>query len=665
MSGAGRETLDSDKVESEEEENYRLFVENSSDAIFFTSPDGKIYKCNDAATKLFGYTEEEFYTGGRKVIQDLSDPKLYNALTQREKTGEFSGILTYIKKDGTIFPGAVQSKYYKLKDGSVRTCTSVRDLTPEIKSEELINFQSTIIDNVSDAIFTFDRNSIITSWNKSAERFYGFKAEEVLGKQANIILRSETNVEDSEAVFKRLDNPGNVLVERAQYSKDDKRIVVEANVITLKDEEGKINGYLTVNRDISKRKQIEDLLRIERERLEILADLVSVFVKVTYDYNDALNYTVKKLACEIGDQCVIRLLNASGDRLVERAFWHKDKECMDYLLELYSTNTYNPNESYSGETIKNAKPLLIPIIKDTSGMKPEFMGYAEKFGLSSILFVPILSEGDILGTISMYRNKPGNPFTEDDQLFLQNVAGKVGFAITKAKLFNDNMIEIAERKIIEEKIKTALKEKETLIRELYHRTKNNMQVIYSLLGIKGSMVEDENTRIILEDMGNRIQTIALVHQMLYQSKNLSRIDLKDYITDLAKLLMDSYSVTEDNVKLFVDLESIMVLIDTAIPCGLIINELISNSFKHAFPDGRKGVISIHLSRSEKDIIELKISDNGVGISDSSDYLTGNTLGIQLFRNIAEDQLQGEVAFDSTNGVAYTITFKDTLYEERV
>jgi len=102
------------REESEDEENYRLFFEKSSDAIFFTNPDGKIYKCNDAATKLFGYTEEEFREGGRKSIQDSSDPNLIKALEQREKTGEFTGVLSYIKKDGTRFHGAVQSKYYKL-----------------------------------------------------------------------------------------------------------------------------------------------------------------------------------------------------------------------------------------------------------------------------------------------------------------------------------------------------------------------------------------------------------------------------------------------------------------------------------------------------------------------------------------------------------------------
>jgi PAS domain S-box-containing protein len=225
--------------------------------------------------------------------------------------------------------------------------------------------------------------------------------------------------------------------------------------------------------------------------------------------------------------------------------------------------------------------------------------------------------------------------------------------------------DITEQKQNEVKLRVALKEKEVLIRELYHRTKNNMQVVYALLGLKSNTVEDEKTKTILEDMGNRIQTIALVHQKLYQSNNLSRIDLKDYITDLANLLMDSFYSPDKNIRLSLYLESISVLIDTAIPCGLVINELISNSFKHAFPDGKSGVISVKLVRHEKDIIELRVWDNGIGIPEGKDIMNGDTIGVQVFRNIAEDQLQGEVKYETQNGVSCTILFKDILYEERI
>jgi PAS domain S-box-containing protein len=225
--------------------------------------------------------------------------------------------------------------------------------------------------------------------------------------------------------------------------------------------------------------------------------------------------------------------------------------------------------------------------------------------------------------------------------------------------------DITESKIAEKTIRASLKEKEVLLRELYHRTKNNMQVVSSLIGLKSASLKDKNMVNILHEMKNRIQTIALVHQKLYQSQNLSRVDLKEYITDLVNLLVYSYASDQDKITFTLDLENIKVLIDTAVPCGLIINELISNSFKHAFPGDRKGNISVKLKKLEEDTIELVISDNGIGIPEGYDLLEKNTLGMQVFYNIATEQLLGNVKIESKNGLTFIIHFKDISYEERV
>ena len=225
--------------------------------------------------------------------------------------------------------------------------------------------------------------------------------------------------------------------------------------------------------------------------------------------------------------------------------------------------------------------------------------------------------------------------------------------------------DITESKIAENTIRASLKEKEVLLRELYHRTKNNMQVVSSLIGLKSASIKDEQMISILQEMKNRIQTIALVHQKLYQSQNLSRVDLKEYITDLVSLLVNSYAVEQDKITFSLDLENINVLIDTAVPCGLIINELISNSFKHAFPGDMKGNIFVQLKKHEEDTIELVVSDNGIGIPDGFSLFEKNTLGMQVFYNIATDQLMGDVKVNSNHGLTFTIHFKDVSYEERV
>ena len=219
--------------------------------------------------------------------------------------------------------------------------------------------------------------------------------------------------------------------------------------------------------------------------------------------------------------------------------------------------------------------------------------------------------------------------------------------------------DITSRKQAEEMIKTSLKEKEVLIREIYHRTKNNMQVISSLIGLKSAIIEDINIKSILQDMKDRIQTIALVHQKLYQSQNLSSVNLKDYITDLGNLIITSHSNDSEKISLVLDLDSINVELDTAVPCGLIINELISNSLKYAFPGDRKGNIKVTLKKLDDEIIELIVSDDGIGISGEFEYMNKNTLGMQLLQGIAEDQLMGKINITTNNGMTYSIRFKNT------
>lgn len=224
--------------------------------------------------------------------------------------------------------------------------------------------------------------------------------------------------------------------------------------------------------------------------------------------------------------------------------------------------------------------------------------------------------------------------------------------------------DITERKQKEEQIKAALAEKEVLLRELYHRTKNNMQVIGSLLSLQATQAKSASVSTVFKEMETRIRAMALVHQKLYQSQNLSSIDLKEYISDLAMLLARSYRLDMGRVSLTLELEPVPVLIDTAIPCGLILHELISNAFKHAFPNTRRGEIKICLNKTNDDIM-LQVSDNGVGLPAGFDPRQSQTLGLQTILGIGEHQLQGRVNLKNEPGVTCTIEFKDNLYQVRI
>ncbi|MBF0565343.1 MAG: PAS domain-containing protein [Nitrospirae bacterium] len=216
--------------------------------------------------------------------------------------------------------------------------------------------------------------------------------------------------------------------------------------------------------------------------------------------------------------------------------------------------------------------------------------------------------------------------------------------------------DITERKKYEEQIHQSLREKETLLRELYHRTKNNMQVITSLLILQSRDIDDKKTLQILEDTKNRIYSMAMVHEKLYKAKNLSQVYLSDYIKDLACALMESHNADEEHVSLQVDVEMIPVSIETITPLGLVINELMTNALKHAFPDNRERRITITARLNEGEITELRFSDNGIGMPKNMNIRETESLGLTLVRTLVT-QIDGELEMQTQNGTTFIIKFK--------
>ncbi len=217
----------------------------------------------------------------------------------------------------------------------------------------------------------------------------------------------------------------------------------------------------------------------------------------------------------------------------------------------------------------------------------------------------------------------------------------------------------------EAQLKISLEEKQVLLQELYHRTKNNLQVIYSMLVVYAQQFTEGQVIETFKEIGNRIQSMALAQQKLYESQNLSRINLKDYVMDLVVILVQSYPMSSARVSLVTDMEDVYTLIDTAAPCGLLLNELLSNALKYAFPDPMRGEIRIQLRRDPEGHIVFSVTDNGVGVPAGFDFRQCETLGIQNIISIVEHQLRGEIEFDVEGGVTCHVRFKDNLYQERV
>jgi PAS domain S-box-containing protein len=219
-----------------------------------------------------------------------------------------------------------------------------------------------------------------------------------------------------------------------------------------------------------------------------------------------------------------------------------------------------------------------------------------------------------------------------------------------------NVIEdINERKQAEEKIQASLVEKEVLLKEIYHRVKNNLQVISSILNLQSEYIKDQQDLEIFKQSQQRINSMALIHEKLYQSEDLAKINFSEYIQNLVASLFSYYEFSTDEISSIIDIDNIFIGLDTAIPCGLIVNELVSNSLKYAFPKGKSGEICVRLIAEYDNIFTLSVSDNGIGLPINFDLKKTTTLGLQLVESLT-NQLSGYIKVVSNSGVDFRITF---------
>lgn len=310
------------------------------------------------------------------------------------------------------------------------------------------------------------------------------------------------------------------------------------------------------------------------------------------------------------------IVNLNGQFLrVNQALCRMLGYSMEELLSMTFSDITHPDDVQIG---------LDALNKQLSG-ECDFMSFEKRY---------LRKNGTVLNVIispAVIRDNLGNP-----QCFVA--------------LFQD----ITERKKVEEQIQKSLKEKETLIREVHHRVKNNMQVITSLLKLQAQKIQDKELRKPFEESEQRIRAMALVHERLYQKEDLSGINFSDYIHHIIRELKAVYSIDVRKIAVKINVEDIVLEVDSAIPCGLIINELITNCFKYAFPGDRTGEVVVSFTK-EGNTYRLSIRDNGVGLPAGFDYRQTSTLGMEIV-NVLTKQLLGTLNVRSDGGTEVFIAF---------
>ena len=262
----------------------------------------------------------------------------------------------------------------------------------------------------------------------------------------------------------------------------------------------------------------------------------------------------------------------------------------------------------------------------------------------------------------------------DYEIKLKNRDGSIVYCSIISKLTSNekgqeiiigSMRDITDRRQAEEQIKKNLDEKEILLRELYHRTKNNMQVILSMLELKALRSKSKELQFHFREIENKIQSMSLVHKKLYESEDLSTLNLKTYFEDLLALIKQNYMMQENHIRLIYEATDAPVLIDTAVPLGLVLNELLANVVKHAFPDKREGEVHITVNQHPQRGLLIVVKDNGVGLPEGFNIKKDCNLGLETTINLVRYQLGGRITFIRKQGLTCRIILEKEMYTPRI
>jgi two-component sensor histidine kinase len=310
--------------------------------------------------------------------------------------------------------------------------------------------------------------------------------------------------------------------------------------------------------------------------------------------------------------------------------------------ELEEDDIFTPQELKKSLTDYVRRTGLPLLVDENTHKKLMESGDVSLVGTESKIWMgaPLKTPGSVIGVVVVQSYKDDTIYSARDMELLSYISEHIAMAIN--------------RKRADEKIKSSLREKDVLLKEIHHRVKNNMQIISSLLRLQSKEIQDKSTRKIFDVSQNRIRSIALIHETLYQSEDLSRIDFARYVKKLATHLISIYRPEGQGIDLKLDVKNAYLDINKAIPCGLIINELVSNALKHAFPQNRTGEIHL-LLKSMDGACELEVKDTGVGFPEGINFRETNSLGLQIVNDLVE-QLEGKMQLVRKGGTFFRITF---------
>jgi len=575
-------------------------LDGSPVAFILRDSDLRILKVSKAFQEVTGY--DPALVMGKKTEEFMPDmpgrKELDARLRKVAETGEQEGP-TEVRAPSPV-PRFIRENIFPVCDqqGKVTNTLSVlEDITIQVETErklrEIQDLDEKILDSSPVSFVLHDLDLRIIRVSSAYEKVTGFKAEDVLGKTLTDFMPAGPQRDSIIMSMK------NVMKMELQVGPQDiesplPNRYLRETILPVFDTGGRLVNILAVLEDITEQKLARDALRESEERYRMLFDNIHDGV-VLYDMDE----------------------NGVPGRFIE-----VNAQFCDMT-------------GYSRRDLLRMTPMDLLVKEDR------------------------IKDARAVG-VNLLQGR--STFVERNIITRRGAEVPCEFNAHSLNLGNKPVIlsvvrDITERKEARDRIKDSLVEKETLLREIHHRVKNNLQVISGLLNLQSHYIDDERVRTIYKESQNRIKTMALIHEELYQREDLARINLADYIRGLAENLMASYSIKGDRIRLNLDLADADIALDTAIPCGLIVNELVSNALKHAFPEGRPGKVRVSLSCTGGDSWELTVSDNGIGLPDGLDYTRTMSMGMQLVVVLAQ-QLNAELQYRGEAGTVFSLTFRE-------
>jgi PAS domain S-box-containing protein len=416
------------------------------------------------------------------------------------------------------------------------------------------------------------------------------------------------------------------------------------------------SAILAVFSDITDRKQAELAFKAQAER-EKLMRTVSERIRQSLNLQEILNTTVAEVRnlLQVDRVLVYQFAPDMSGTIVAESVAPGWTVALGKKIQDTCFQTGGGVQYYYG--LKRATANIYQ-----AGLTHCHLHLLEQFEVQANLVVPILVKKSEENTVSClwglllaHQCSSGRDWEENQLDLLDQLTVQIAIAIQQSSIFQQAQNELVEREKAETQLRSALLEKEVLLKEVHHRVKNNLQIVSSLLQLQSQTIKDPEISRVFQDSQNRIDSISLIHKNLYISPNIGKLNVPEYVDNLVTSILISYQIEPGKIHVETNVDAVNLNLDQAIACGLVINELLSNCFKHAFPGQKQGKITLNL-RSIGNDIEMIIQDNGVGLPDNFDWSNTDSLGLSLVYDLVTEQLEGRMTVEHNHGTAFKIQF---------